>query len=472
MQRYLAGLCLFLPTLCFGDSAGLADDHIGGVALSAGPDSMLLGLLIGAMAFTVLMNTMCWVATRERSFFVGAIYVASLIYVVSIISGIHLQLLWPQSPETQLAVRMSAWLMTFLCFSLTCKSFLALGEFEPRISASLDMTALLGVLVIAAIVINPTWSHPLGWLYGALVLLVTGVACISKVLDQYPPSYWFSLAWVLVSGLYAFLVGVDMFDLTGPLMEFGVITGAVTQSLVITYGLVYRLSMMHRQVLNYQATLEAAVTKRTDELAEMAEALKESNEALMHASRTDPLTGCRNRRYLDEMAGMLFRDAARTQSPLSLLVFDADHFKAINDNFGHDMGDQALKIIAQGLHENAKRPMDIVARFGGEEFVLVLPSTPLDGATRVAHRIRQWLKESPVMVPGEGAFCVTMSVGVVSGIPAGSESVDEYFKQADTLVYQAKTSGRDRVCFSWAGVDEFGTETVEQSDEAMRVACR
>eukprot|EP01041_Mallomonas_annulata_P042348 gene42348-biopygen30320 len=123
------------------------------------------------------------------------------------------------------------------------------------------------------------------------------------------------------------------------------------------------------------------------QLVQQLRKVDELNQALHELARTDPLTGLRNRRAFDDSLGLEIAAVERTRSPLSLLVLDVDHFKQINDSFGHDAGDKVLRSIAQVLG-GCVRIIDIVARVGGEEFAVILPHTDAQGAHEVAQRMR------------------------------------------------------------------------------------
>jgi two-component system cell cycle response regulator len=157
---------------------------------------------------------------------------------------------------------------------------------------------------------------------------------------------------------------------------------------------------------------------------------------------TDPLTGLHNRRYLDSHLQTLFDRAVARRRPLSLMITDIDRFKLINDAHGHDGGDEVLREFARRLRKNV-RGIDLACRFGGEEFVVVMPDTEGEIAERVAERVRAEIANTPFAV-GEQTVSVTVSVGV-SSLKAGMDAVPELLKRADIALYDAKKSGRNKV---------------------------
>ncbi len=157
---------------------------------------------------------------------------------------------------------------------------------------------------------------------------------------------------------------------------------------------------------------------------------------------TDPLTKTSNRTAFNDMLLREMKRAQRCEQPLSLIFVDVDHFKQINDHYGHDCGDLALASVA-GWIKDSVRGSDIVFRFGGEEFVILLSDTPQNGAAIIAERVRSGI-ESHALAYGMEVLNITASLGV-SCLRAG-DSVDSLIKRADNAMYCAKNQGRNRVC--------------------------
>lgn len=162
-------------------------------------------------------------------------------------------------------------------------------------------------------------------------------------------------------------------------------------------------------------------------------------EELAKLAHTDPLTGLMNRRHFRLLADQEFTRAARTHQQLLMMMFDIDHFKQVNDTHGHDVGDQALIAIAEVLR-NGIRDMDILARWGGEEFLVLLPETDMKGALPIAERIREQVSQIKLPKIPEG---LTISIGMCEAKP-GME-LKAVINLADQALYQAKASGRNRV---------------------------
>ncbi|ESZ62214.1 PleD family two-component system response regulator [Mesorhizobium sp. C120A] len=159
---------------------------------------------------------------------------------------------------------------------------------------------------------------------------------------------------------------------------------------------------------------------------------------------TDALTGLHNRRYLDSHLQTLFDRAVARRRPLSVMITDLDRFKTVNDSHGHDGGDDVLREFARRLRKNV-RGIDLACRFGGEEFVVVMPDTDGAVAEKVAERIRAEIAQLPFAIGPEGkAIEVTVSVGV-SSVLKGADTVAALMKRADVALYEAKSGGRNRV---------------------------
>ncbi|MEX3934467.1 diguanylate cyclase [Paraburkholderia phymatum] len=162
-------------------------------------------------------------------------------------------------------------------------------------------------------------------------------------------------------------------------------------------------------------------------------------------ARTDGLTGLHNRRTLGEILDQEWRRARRTRSVFSLLFVDIDRFKAYNDTYGHQAGDDALAAVARCIGENIRRPVDSAARYGGEEFVVVLPDTPPAGASLIAERIRSAISDLAIEHAGSEYGRVTASIGAASWTPERDDDVTAMIKAADEALYNAKATGRNKV---------------------------
>jgi two-component system cell cycle response regulator len=174
-----------------------------------------------------------------------------------------------------------------------------------------------------------------------------------------------------------------------------------------------------------------------------ADSLRSDLQAAIELAAVDPLTGLNNRRYLETHLASLLDHAAHKGRALTLMILDIDHFKSVNDTYGHDAGDEVLKQFAQRMRR-VVRSADLICRLGGEEFVIVMPDTPLAIATRVAERVRATVQSDSFPIDASGrAIPVTVSIGIAE---RGREAnPDSLLRRADKALYESKSAGRNRV---------------------------
>lgn len=184
---------------------------------------------------------------------------------------------------------------------------------------------------------------------------------------------------------------------------------------------------------------------------ELERSLKKANEEIRILSITDQLTGCYNRLYMTERMEPEIKRAKRYGHWLSVIMCDIDHFKQVNDTHGHQTGDVVLKGFAGLINQSIRDKVDWAVRYGGEEFIIILPETDLGGAQVVAERLRKSVAETPFTAcegSGGDTFSITASFGVTSlneKTPWEKLSIDNIIQYTDTLLYAAKDGGRDQV---------------------------
>ncbi|WP_240674180.1 sensor domain-containing diguanylate cyclase [Crenobacter cavernae] len=193
----------------------------------------------------------------------------------------------------------------------------------------------------------------------------------------------------------------------------------------------------------------AALKRQVEEIESLQQGLKEQ-------AVRDPLTGLFNRRYLDESIGRVLAHFAALSRPVSLMMLDVDHFKQVNDRHGHCAGDKVLSTLGALLSDRF-RSGDIVCRFGGEEFIAVMPGSSLADARIKCERLREELQNTPMLLPDGSELRLTVSIGVAA-MPEQGDDAESLIDAADTSLYAAKSGGRNRVCtaepYNWEAVND------------------
>ncbi|MCF2859704.1 diguanylate cyclase [Pseudoalteromonas sp. SMS1] len=191
--------------------------------------------------------------------------------------------------------------------------------------------------------------------------------------------------------------------------------------------------------------LESSIDERTFELQVTLRELEEKNRELEKLNMEDPLTKVKNRRYFDKRLMMEVRRSRREQTTLSVIMLDIDHFKRVNDVYGHLAGDHTICAFAHSIQQHLKRPHDEVFRYGGEEFVILLPNTSQQGAHDIAQQIREATEQCVVNIADQ-TIRFTTSAGVYSAIATDTQNPTIFTDLADKALYEAKQQGRNRVC--------------------------
>jgi len=239
--------------------------------------------------------------------------------------------------------------------------------------------------------------------------------------------------------------------------------GSAIEIILLSYALAERLRAASQQRLQAETEARAANEKllvvqqditselekkyflKTRELEDALEKVHVLNAELTELSHTDQLTGVRNRRFLDVFLAREVKRAQRYKQPLSLIMIDIDHFKSVNDQFGHPVGDFCLKRVTQAIMASLRRSQDEVCRYGGEELAVILPDTTMQGAFHRAEVIRAAV-ENMLIETGDAQLRVTISLGVSSTEKGTASDPLALTTHADKALYSAKRLGRNRTC--------------------------
>jgi len=267
--------------------------------------------------------------------------------------------------------------------------------------------------------------------------------------------------YIVISGL----LRVDLDDASSPLARIGsgetvgelsLLTGSLTTATVVAEEPTQLLVL---DEVTFWWLAQSSHEFSVGLLVRLAKRLRSNNDTVRasmvlqrqfeQAALSDPTTGLRNRRWLDEFLPRIIQRHAHTSAPLCVAIMDIDHFKHINDGFGHPAGDAVLVRLGEILRANL-RPTDWASRMGGEEFALIFPETPLSGAIIAAERLREAIASASFVCGDVPLPRVTVSLGLAA-LERGADS-ERLLMQADEALYRAKQSGRDRI--DWPGNEE------------------
>jgi diguanylate cyclase (GGDEF)-like protein len=204
------------------------------------------------------------------------------------------------------------------------------------------------------------------------------------------------------------------------------------------------LDSAENQPMEEHDELEGKVQERTLELNIALQELEEMNKELQEKNTLDDLTGLYNRRFYDQKILAEYRRSRRNLTPLSLVVIDIDHFKKVNDKYGHLAGDECLVAVSTCIKECLRRSADISCRYGGEEFCLILPETDSKGALALAEELRESIANCQINY-NNSTIMLTISCGISTYLQQKNVQLEHLFAAADKALYQAKHNGRNQV---------------------------
>lgn len=401
----------------------------------------------------IFYNAVIFLIVRERSYLYYVLYLSSFTLFMASIHGWAYQFLWPNSPRIhQLSVVVLIGITIYFAAFFT-SHFLRLKEIRPDLERIVKLLALVSIFSsIASLFIAYEYMIRIN---AALAIIAAAIAMFATLQEWFRSHsrevLMFIIAWstlllgfLLYSGQKFGLLPINFF--TEHAIEFG----AIMEALLLALGLASKINSERKARIETQQRMLEIQKKANQELdnkvRERTEELEVLNNHLQHASITDSLTQVKNRHYFDKKLPAEYRRAFREKSWISLLIMDIDYFKKFNDQHGHQAGDKVLQQVASAIQDVVKRPSDAVTRYGGEEFTVLLPNTPKEGAYLVAERIRKTIERLNIEWQGE-SLSVTISIGVASCIPAYYEGESTLLKQADDYLYVAKGHGRNQVIY-------------------------
>ena len=433
--------------------------------------NLALGIFFGIMVAMGVSNAFLTVTTSSVSFLYYSGYIINLALILATLHGYGFAYLWSDSALFQSKAILLFSNATIMFATLFTRSLLPIGVYSGNVDKTVKaLSWFYGISIVTSFFLPYTFMIKAFLLLLSCTVIFTmwlGIWLTSKgvVVARY-----FTIAWgfLLVSGLSASLDNVNLVQLPISSNNLLIIGGAV-ETLILALILAINYSHSRDDLVDaqqfaleqekhaniakeslieaqkrHQEDLEYKVEERTLELEVTLRELSEVNHELERLNAIDPLTGAHNRRHFDKRLRSEGRRSRREQTPLSLIIIDVDHFKSINDKYGHDGGDECLKHVTRVFQSHIHRPTDDLCRIGGEEFAVILPNTDIEGALHVAESMRRGLESSPLVYEG-GSIELTASAGLSTTVIVDEDHAQRLFKFADELLYEAKSAGRNRV---------------------------
>lgn len=434
-------------------------------------ENLLQGAVIGIMLIMIVYNLFVYFSTRDINYLYLIGFIASYMMFHLSLTGYAYDYLWPKAVRWNSFSISTFTASTALFTCLFTSHFLKLRQFSQ---AAFHLLRAITIFCTALLILTFVLPYSLTIRVGATIVVPLAAIALSL-------GYWrwwrgatfaryYCLAWT------AILIGVSVLSASKlgwiPLnvwTENASQIGIVLQIVLLSFTLADRMNHDRSLRLNAQAValaherksrasqqalieatktsnreLEKRVELRTADLKATLEQLKVANDHLQLLSITDGLTKISNRAYFDKAVATELRRAARQQSPITIILFDIDHFKHINDTHGHLAGDACLRALANLLKPRIHRAGDIFARYGGEEFVLAVGGFDMAGSVALAHEFRTAIEAMRINFANT-TIQFTASFGVVSAIPHPSMRPQDFLAHADKALYLAKADGRNCV---------------------------
>ncbi len=411
----------------------------------------VMGIYYGILLALFVYNLVLWLTLRDASYFWYLFHISAFGLVLFTLNGYSFEYLWPNHPWlANVAVPLS------ICFAIIgmqqfARTFLELPKRFPR--GNIVSFAIIGICIalgVASLWLPYSISTPWATRTVIISVLWTVIAAVVVLRRGYMPARLFLVAWAVFLAGTATIAALA-FGLVpkNVLTEYGVQIGSALEMLLLSIALSYRYASLRNENERIAAEanmqLERKVAQRTQEVRSALMQLEDAHRRLRDSSRRDGLTGLYNRTHFHENFELMLKESRDKGQPVSLLMIDLDHFKSINDRYGHLVGDDCLRWAAQRIGQALRvHESSLLARFGGEEFVVILPGHDLHSAVSVAESLRRKLVEEPC-VSGPHRLRVSASLGVHTVDPGADIDSDAALSVADQALYAAKANGRDCV---------------------------
>jgi diguanylate cyclase (GGDEF)-like protein len=439
---------------------------------------LIMGCFFGLMMAMGLINLFYFITTRSPTFLLYGSYVIFLALTLSALQGLGYRYIWPNSPWLQqhavgIFANLTVWFSIIFCDRL-----LNVRAYNNRLSKLINITAyaFLIALVISLFVSLQVFVNVFLLMLCASGVLILGVS-IWLWMKGITIARYYTFAWAVLL-ICGFLVSLDVRNIINLNLPYYylLMLGTGIETVLLALILAISNNQQRQKLLDTQAELlnkerqaqhaqkdmlilqenatedlEYKVQERTLELEIALRELSETNRELQEKNTLDALTGIRNRSYFDKKYQAEVRRSRREQTQLSVVMMDIDHFKNVNDQYGHLVGDECIKSVAHTLSKALKRPSDDVCRYGGEEFALILPSTDLEGALVLVEQLRAEIEKTTVQAD-DVSINITISAGVGTAIADLNQPEVNILALADKQLYAAKNAGRNNVQGSYLDI--------------------
>lgn len=434
-------------------------------------NNIIMGIFFGLMLAMGLSNLFFYITTRTPTFLVYAGYVMFLALTLAALQGLGYRYIWSDSPWLQQnAVGISANLTA--CLSIIfCDLLLDVRAYSTRLSKLLNIIAgafLVG-LIFNLFIPLAVFSNVFLVMLCASGILVLSIS-IWLWIKGLAIARYYSFAWaILFIGVFTESVNtLSMINLNLH-SYYLLMLCAGTETILLALILAISHNQQRQTLLDTQVELlnqerrtqhtqqvmlalqentteelEYKVQERTLELEVALRELSDTNRELNEKNTLDALTGIRNRRYFNKKYQAEIRRSRRERTQLSVVMIDIDHFKHVNDRYGHLVGDECIRAVARILKNALKRSSDDVCRYGGEEFALILPCTDLEGALILVEQLRVKIEKTNIHAD-DASVNITISAGIGTAVADFTQPEDNILALADKQLYAAKNAGRNNV---------------------------
>jgi diguanylate cyclase (GGDEF)-like protein len=436
-----------------------------------GEHSIAMGLFFGFMAAMGLSNFFFFVTTRVSTFLVYSGYVLSLALTLAALHGLGYKYLWPNNPWLQehgLAIYANATIFFVIIFTDLLLNIKAHSRLLSKIF-KFFAGGFIFSLAISLLLPHELFIRPFLVVLSIVAILIFAVG-IWLWIKGVRLARFYTMAWTALL-LSAFITSFDnlgLLDVDIP-SHYLLMIGATIETFLLALVLALGYSQQRQEMFDAQELalkterearkaqkemfemqnkaqekLEYSVQERTLELEVALRELSETNRELEEKNTLDALTGIRNRSYFDKKYTAEIRRSRREHTELSIVMLDIDHFKKVNDQYGHLVGDECIKFVASTLQNALKRPSDDVCRYGGEEFALIMPSTDNEGALTLVENVRLQIEKHAIQ-SGDVSVNLTISAGISTAIADPQQPEEAILAFADKLLYLAKDGGRNQI---------------------------